>query len=155
MYFGKSVKCSISQLSKGIEFLKLLNQWNVNHIPIYIDNSIMTIVQKMEQLSIPILTSDNYVMNRNLSLKPHIYLTSNPRKSRFGSYEELKVDFSLHEDFSEMKHFIKMLNPKQAYMVHCAKEISEFEDTIEQELMFDGECRTQFTFAEEQELYLL
>ena len=135
--------------------MRLLNQWNSNHVPIYIDNSIMPIVQKIEQLSIPILTSDNYVMDRNIPFKPHIYLTSNHRRSRFGVYEEIKVDFSLHEDFSEMKHFIKKLNPKQAYIVHCAKPISELENTIEQEMMFDSDCRTQFTFAEEQEMYLL
>ena len=32
-----SVMCRIRQLSKGIEFLKILNQRNVEHIPIFID----------------------------------------------------------------------------------------------------------------------
>ena len=54
-----------------------------------------------------------------------------------------------------MKKFIKEINPKQAVMVHCAKEHSVFDKTIEQEMMADSECRTQFIFAEEGEIYRL
>ncbi len=54
-----------------------------------------------------------------------------------------------------MKQFIKKINPKQTIIVHCGKEHSMFDKTIEQEVMLDGECRTQFIFAEEAELYQL
>ena len=52
---GQSVLCKVPQLSKGIEFLKKLNDWNRTGIPIYIDESLMNVVHKMEQLSVPIL----------------------------------------------------------------------------------------------------
>ena len=65
------------------------------------------------------------------------------------------MDFSLHEDFLEMKEFIKKINPRQAVVVHCGREKSVLDNTIEQEMMLDSECRTQFIFAEEKEIYKL
>lgn len=152
---GMAVRCYVPQLSKGIEFIKTLNEWNKNHIPVYLDESVMNIVTKMEQLSIPILTISNKVMGKQFPMEPHIYITANPARQGYGFYQEIKIDFSLHEDFSEMKEFIKKINPKQAVLIHCAKEYSPFDATIEQTIMLDGECRTQFIFAEEKELYKL
>ena len=153
---GKSILCHISQLSKGIEFLKALNDCNTSKIPIYLDNSIVSIVKKMEQLSIPILNETNKIVGEILPKEPHIYITSNTSDIRTFFYNnEIKIDFSLHEDFSEMKQFIKKINPKQTVLVHCGKENSVLDRTIEQEVMLDGECRTQFIFAEETELYKL
>ena len=51
--------------------------------------------------------------------------------------------------------FLRKINPRQAVVVHCEKEHSVFEHTIEQEMMSDGESRTQFIFAEEGEIYKL
>lgn len=150
-----SIMCHIPQLSKGIEFIKILNKWNTNNIPIYIDESLMKIVTKMERLSIPILTANNKVMGTVFPKEPHIYVTDNTSYQGYGYYQDINVDFSLHEDFSEMREFIKKINPKQAIIVHCAKEYSVFDDTIEQIMMMDGECRTQFIFAEEREIYKL
>lgn len=152
---GKSILCYVPQLSKGIEFLKCLNRWNTSGIPIYLDKSIMNMVAKMELLSVPILNRHNKIMKQELPWEPHVYLTSNNNGNGCGFYQELKIDFSLHEDYFDMKHFIKKLNPKQAVLVHCGKEYSEFDKTIEQEMMLDGECRTQFIFAEEKEVYQL
>ena len=61
----------------------------------------------------------------------------------------------VQEDPQDMKRFIKKINPKQVYIVHCPKERSCDEYTIEQTVMLDGECRTQFVFAEEGEIYKL
>lgn len=152
---GESIKCQIPQLSKGIEFLKVLNDWNDGIVPIYLDKSVMNMVAKMEGLSFPILDPNNKVMTDKRPKEPHIYLTSNGADKWGDNYKSLKVDFSLHEDFSEMKSFIKRINPKQAVIVHCGKEYSVFDQTIEQEVMMDGECRTQFIFAEEKEIYRL
>lgn len=78
------------------------------------------------------------------------------RNSRWRKgYRNIRVDFSLHEDFAEMKSFIRKINPRQAVIVHCEKEYSRFDRTIEQEMMLDGENRTQFIFAEENEIYRL
>lgn len=151
----QSLMCLIPQLSKGIEFIKKLNDWNKSGIPIYIDQSIMNMVIKMEKLSVPVLNKYNRVMGDEKPLMPHIYLTSDKNTKWIGKYRSIKVDFSLHEDFNEMKQFLKKINPRQAIVVHCGKENSVFDDTIEQEMMKDVDCRTQFTFADEEEVYRL
>lgn len=140
---GHSITCSIPQLSKGIEFLKILNEANTDHIPIYMDSSLRRLIEKLEQLGIPLLTKDNYFTYRS---SPHIYITSKKKQG-------CSIDFSLHEDFAEMKALIQRLNPKYVYVVHCGKEQSPLDDTIEQVMIRDGECRTQFTFAQDCELY--
>ena len=150
-----SVACHISQLSKGIEFLKTLNEYNVNNIPVYLDEKVLDIVQKMERLSVPVLTMNNRPLGRTLLVEPHILITAGKGTYGRGQYQDINVDFSLHEDFSDMKNFIKKINPKKAILVHCAKENSVFDQTIEQLMMLDGECRTQFIFAEEKEIYRL
>lgn len=155
IYCGQSVLCQVSQLSKGIEFIKALTEQNHNHVPIYIDTSILPIIEKMEQLSIPILNIDTHIKNNTNPNKPHIYITSNNKVYHLQDYKTLKIDFSLHEDFSEMETFIKKINPKHVVMVHCSKTHSDQDDTIEQKLMRDSECQTQFTFAEENEIYKL
>ena len=65
------------------------------------------------------------------------------------------MDFSLHEDYDDMKAFIKKLNPKTVAMVHCGAPYKDTDKTIEQELINDGECRAQFIFAEESEINFL
>lgn len=152
---GRPVLCQIPQLSKGIEFLKQLNGWNTAGIPIYLDGSVMDMVRKMEQLSVPILSQYNRTMGERKPDEPHIYLTSCRNGEMPDWYKRVRIDFSLHEDFSEMKRFLKEINPRQAVLVHCGKERSVFDPTIEQEMMRDGECRTQFIFAEENEIYKL
>ena len=52
---GQKVICRLSQLSKGIEFIKILNSKNYIHAPIFIDNETMKIISVMERLSEPIL----------------------------------------------------------------------------------------------------
>lgn len=43
----------------------------------------------------------------------------------------------------------------RAVLVHCARAYAAQDLTIEQVMMRDGECRTQFIFAKEKELYRL
>lgn len=153
---GQSVLCRLSQLSKGIEFLKELNEWNTAGVPIYLDDSVLKMVTKMERLSIPILEHHNKLIQATLPTEPHIYITSDRSEKRDYMYRKVaNIDFTLHEDFEEMKMFLKKINAKQAVIVHCDKERSPFEHTIERELMLDSECRTQVVFAEEQEVYRL
>lgn len=152
---GLSVMCRVTQLSKGIEFIRALNEWNVQQIPVYIDRPVMEIATRMEQLSVPILSRSDRILGEQTPKEPHIYVTSNGTSAGCKAYQKVNVDFCLHEDFSEMEKFLKRLNPKQAVIVHCAKAISPSDETIEQVLMNDGECQTQFLFAEERELYQL
>lgn len=149
------VMCYVPQLSKSIEFLTTLNSLDTGNIPIFIDKTVMGIVSKMEQLSVPVLNVNNRIMGDSRPLMPHIYITSVPGSDKTGFYRSIKVDFSLHEDFIDMKKFIKKINPSQAVIVHCARPFSPDDATIEQEILADVDCRTQFIFAEEREIYKL
>ncbi len=149
----QSVRCFVPQLSKGIEFLKTLNSWNAGGVPIYLDSGVLRVVEKMEQMSVPLLERHNRLMPGFCPREPHIYLTSEAGKAG-GDYWDMKVDFTLHENFEELGIFLKKINPKQAVLVHCAKPRAE-NGTIEQKLMAEAECRTQFIFAEEKEIYQL
>ena len=86
-----SILCHIPQLSKGIEFIKILNEWNHSNIPIYIDESMMKIITKMERLSIPILTTCNKVMGDTIPRKPHIYVTNTAFYQGYGYYKNVNV----------------------------------------------------------------
>lgn len=81
---GQSVKCQIPQLSKGIEFLKILNDWNTCGVSVYLDGAVMNMVTKMEHLSVPIMNQYNRVMGECRPLEPHIYLTSDRNNRRLG-----------------------------------------------------------------------
>lgn len=152
---GPPVMCRIPQLSKGIEFIQALNEWNVQQIPVYIDPSVMEVAARMEQLFVPVLGNSDRIMGARIPEEPHIYVTSGGTSAGYKAYQKVNVDFCLHEDFPEMKKFLKRLNPRQAVIVHCAREASPSDETIEQVMMKDGECRTQFLFAQERELYQL
>ena len=152
---GENIVCHTAQISKGVEFLKILNGRNNHHIPIYVDSQLMQIVEVMEKLSIPILNIDNHLLNDIHDLKPHILLTSKHQKRSLDGYRHIQVDFTLHEDFAEMTQLLKHYNPRQAVLVHCAEPLREDDMTIEQVLMRDGDSQTQFLFAEEKEIYKL
>ena len=145
--------CCVSQLSKGIEFLRTLQEWNTDHVPIYLDVQMMGIVEKMERLSIPLMDENTKLFTGEVPREAHILITT--QKGTEGNYYKIPVKFSLHEDFSEMQEFIRRVNPKTAILVHCEKRKNEWDDTIEQIIMRDSNCRTQFIFAEESELYQL
>ncbi len=152
---GERIACHTVQLSKGIEFLKILNSRNLCHIPIYVDHQLMQMVDVMGKLSIPILTIDNRLLNGNYDPMPHILLMSEGLKHCKDGYRHVQVDFTLHEDFAEMVQLLKHYHPRQAVLVHCSPPLQADDLTVEQILMYDGSCNTQFLFAEEKEIYKL
>lgn len=152
--YNRSVQCYISQLSKGVEFLQLLNTYNTEHIPIFIDQNIMQVINKLEKVGLKILSADNKQLVDFYPDYPHILLTSQHNKG-FRYSERFNIDFTLHEDFSQMKKFIENINPKQVVLVHCASPYNEYDDTIEQEILLNSNCKCKFIFAEEQEIYTL
>lgn len=153
---NKNVMCHVSQLSKGMELLKMIEEKNMWNIPIYVDKMLMRLIEKMERLSIKLIEANVHMMSYKEFISiPHIVITSKREIKGLGDYKHIKIDFSLHEDFTQMKEFIKAVNPKNVYMLHCATAKNEDDDTIEQELMRDADCRAQFVFAEEQEIYQL
>ena len=153
--YKKSIQCIVSQLSKGVEFLQVLNEKNINHIPIFIEQNIMQVVNKLEQLGIRIMSADNRQLIDNIPNYPHILLSSQQTTRNFYYSENINVDFTLHEDFSQMKKFIESINPRQVVLVHCASPHSEYDITIEQEIMLNSDCKAKFIFAEDQETYNL
>ena len=153
-FYKKNVLCRVSQLSKGVELLKMINEKNTGEIPIYIDRNILNTLTKMESFSGQIMTEQNKIMTGSIPNVPHILITADKRFPR-GIYEEISSDFSLHENFEDLQTFIRTINPKTAVLVHCAGEQSSSDQTMEQLLMIDGDCRTQFIFAEDNQLYKL
>lgn len=156
--FCRPVSCRVNQLSKGIEFLQMLNRLNENRpekIDIYIDVSMRPLIEKIERQYISLMTPyTRFCRDCDCPYGPNIFLYSGKKKN-ISFREEMQAEFSLHEDFAEMKHFIRKINPRQAVIVHCAPSDSPSGLTIEQEILTDAECRTQFLFAEEGEFYVL
>ncbi len=154
---GKKVYCRVQQLSKGVEFLKVLNERNKEenlNYNIFIEEEVFRIVKKMEQLSIPIITENNYLLGTCKEKQMHMII-GNKKIDLFPEYEKVKVDFTLHVDFDGMVQFIKKINPKKVVIVHCSEQDKDSEDTIEQRLMTDAQSRTQVIFAEEKEIYTI
>lgn len=155
---GQSVYCKVKQLSKGIEFLKALNRESQkyrNRYKIFLDKDILHIGEKLERLSIPIFQENNYSCKLQRKGYPHLVLGNRSQSEMESDYQIVYVDFSLHEDFGGMVHFIKKYNPRQVVMVHCAEKREMDDFSIEQQIMLDGDCNTQFVFAEEKEIYQL
>jgi Cft2 family RNA processing exonuclease len=155
---GKSVYCIANQISKGIEFLKAINDaiedGIVAKVPIYIDDSIYPIIKHMENLCFTLIKDNVFPYIPNKCHWPHIILTANTQLYTYQRYELVAVDFSIHDDFDETVKFIKKINPRTAVMVHCAaKKESDSGMTVEQILMRDADCQTQFIFAENEEIY--
>lgn len=151
---GVTVRCHVSQLSKGVEFLKLLNEANKTGVPIYIEPSIQPVIRRLEQLKIPLLEKTNYMAD--IPCRPHICITAEARPYRKDPFVKTEiVNFSLHEDFWEMQELVSRINPKWLYLVHCGRPNDPEDETIEQRLMWDAKCRTQVVFAEEQQFYYM
>ena len=153
--YKKSVQCSVLQLSKGMEFLQILNEKNVNHIPVFIEQNIMQVIKKMESLGIRIMSADNRQFIDNIIDYPHILLSSQQARKNFYYSKNINVDFTLHEDFPQMKKFIESISPKQVVLVHCALPHNKYDTTIEQEIMMNSDCKAKFIFAENYEVYNL
>ena len=152
---GRDIYCKVSQLSKGVEVLKYLNKLMALYhcsYPIYIEPPIWSVIGALEKANIPILKEHNYPTNVPLYQRPHIILGSQRQEQVSSHYDYRLLDFTLHDDFEEMKAFIKKINPQQALVVHSPASPNH-EDSIEQYLIRDADCQTQFIFPELQEIY--
>lgn len=156
VYNEKKVVCSCNQLSKSVELLKALTERNIFNIKIYVDDSLIPLIEHFEKIGIKLLDENTELV----SSYPEIYGTNqfiylvNNIKIPDRRITVLKPDFSLHVDFNEMRELIKTIQADQIYMVHCGNSWDN-NLTIEQDLMLDSECLSQFTFAETGELYNL
>ena len=99
------------------------------------------------------MTPENKMAVRNSYKGRGIYLTADPGKMPDNRFCKIKVDFSLHESFTEMEQLIEKVNPKQVVAVHCAPEKAPNDGTIEQVMIRKASSRTQFVFAENGSIY--
>lgn len=153
---GQNIYCYVPQISKGVELLTMLNTQMDKDINIYIDEKIYSIVSSLENLNWQILQKNNYCLSAKMPFNgKHIILSTHRRHRVPVWYKYINGDFSLHDSFAETIDFIKKINPKKALIVHSPGFDSPDTETVEQYLMFDAQCRTQFIFPEEQQLYIL
>ena len=150
-----NVLCKMGQLSKGVELLVAMNAINKARVPIRIGPSVMDMVELLEGSGCQILTADNYDGRAPSPREPYIYITSEDEMPLGIRHIEQRIDFSLHDDFEGMKQLLKKVNPRQAILVHCAPPQSPLDGTIEQVILQDPDCQTQFVFPEEGMAYLI
>lgn len=168
--YGENVYCGVRQLSKGVELLAYLNDNIPDSVPIYIDNGVMKVVEALEEVNIPVLRRNNYLHQLKNSYwrdyfyreqpyvtkrRQQIFIGSNVRQDFLADYHYMDCDFTLHDDFTELSQFIRRINPKTAVVVHCSPGDCYYDETVEQVLMRDADCRTQFIFPEPGEVLIL
>ena len=96
-----------------------------------------------------------YPLSAQNKMYPHVVLCARFANNNYSNYERIDIKYSLHDDFEDIINFVKRINPKTAIIVHSPASNDENDETIEQHLMLDANCRTQFIFAENQEIYVL
>ncbi len=150
---GKSVYCQVTQISKGVELITLINKF-LPQAELYIDERVMKIVRRFENLHIPIMCEQNHPLSV-LPRAPCVILStlSPPVHS---SLEIVNGDFSLHDDFAATVEFVRRVNPKTCVVVHSPPDkIFYTGTTLEQVLINDPDSRTSFIFPHTGELFEL
>ncbi len=153
---GTAVYMQAFDGSRVLEILLALNQAMKQEqalFPIYLEPKAMAAVEMMESMQIPILQKNNFSCFYRQTQGPHVVIGTRLKEEVDWYYRLFGNSYTLHEDYAEMKQFIRKLNPRQAYLVHCAKGNCGY--TVEQELMLDAQCRTQVVFPQEGELYTI
>lgn len=148
------IQCSFNQLSKGIEVLKTINWYRQKYrqnIPVYISRGIWRLIKKLEDTGIRILEDKNYLYQNEFLSEPCICLSTAAEQRVYGA-RYVNVDFTLHDDFNQMLSFVRSINPKTAVVIHSPGDKADG-DTIEQYLVRDSECRTQFIFPDLYDIY--
>ena len=153
-----SIHCQITQLTKGIEFLELLNtsiaEETFPTVPIFIDEAIFSIVENIEKSLKPLIKKNVHsarLLKKNTD--PCIYISTNTHS--YYNFEPMRIDFSLHDDYQTTVDFIKTINPREVFIVHTAQPTNCDAETIETALLKDADCKTHCIFAENEEIYQL
>ena len=154
--WGQSIYLQVKEPSKVLEQLVNINTMMAEageYYPIYLEASAMETIRLVEQLDTPILQRNNFIMPDYVPDGVHVVIGSATKGNIRGCYKLIDSTYTLHEDYNEMKSFIKRINPRQALLVHCAEGFGQ--GTIEQELMLDPDCRTQIIFPQEGQIYTI
>ena len=149
----KSVYCQVTQISKGVELITLINKF-LPHVEIFIDERVMKIVHRFENLHIPIMREQNHPLSA-FPRAPCVFLSTMPPPAHSG-LEILNGDFSLHDDFAATVDFVRRVNPKTCVVVHSPPDkIFHMGTTLEQVLINDPDSRTSFIFPKTGESFEL
>ena len=154
--WGQSVYLQAFDAGRVLELLMALNrvmEYSGQVFPIYLEPKAMDAVHIMESLQLPVLQQNNYSSFYDGAAHPHVVIGTKRKEQVGWCYRLFDNAYTLHEDYGEMLSFIRRLNPRQAYLVHCAEGCYGY--TVEQELMRDAGCRTQTVFPEEGEIYTI
>ena len=154
--WGQSVYLQAFDAGRVLELLMALNrvmEYSGQVFPIYLEPKAMDAVHIMESLQLPVLQQNNYSSFYAGAAHPHVVIGTKRKEQVSWRYRLFGNAYTLHEDYGEMLSFIRRLNPRQAYLVHCAEGCYGY--TVEQELMRDAGCRTQTVFPEEGEIYTI
>lgn len=154
--WGQSVYLQAFDSGRVLELLMALNrvmEQSGQVFPIYLEPKAMDAVHIMESLQLPVLQQNNYSSFYDGAAHPHVVIGTKRKEQVGWRYRLFDNAYTLHEDYGEMLSFIRRLNPRQAYLVHCAEGCYGY--TVEQELMRDAGCRTQTVFPEEGEIYTI
>ena len=154
--YGQSVYLQAFDPGRVLELLMALNremEQSGQVYPIYLEPEAMGAVHVMESLQLPVLQQNNYSSFYAGAAHPHIVIGTKRKEQVSWRYRLFGNAYTLHEDYGEMLSFIRRLNPRQAYLVHCAE--GYYGNTVEQELMRDAQCRTQVVFPEEGDIYTI
>ena len=153
---GLRVYFCVKDPSRMLEVLLGLNnamKGNEVNYPIYLEPEIMETVQMVERINPALLDENTHLFMGLIPPEPHILIGTRPISTYSGIYKTMVGQYTLHEDYDEMKTFIKKVNPRQAIMVHCAEGMSY--PIIERELMEDADSKTQMIFPEVGEIYTI
>lgn len=154
--WGQSVYLQAFDAGRVLELLMALNrvmEHSGQVFPIYLEPKAVDAVHIMESLQLPVLQQNNYSSFYDGAAHPHVVIGTKRKEQVGWRYRLFDNAYTLHEDYGEMLSFIRRLNPRQAYLVHCAEGCYGY--TVEQELMRDAGCRTQTVFPEEGEIYTI
>lgn len=154
--WGQSVYLQAFDAGRVLELLMALNrvmEHSGQVFPIYLEPKAMDAVHIMESLQLPVLQQNNYSSFYDGAAHPHVVIGTKRKEQVGWRYRLFDNAYTLHEDYGEMLSFIRRLNPRQAYLVHCAEGCYGY--TVEQELMRDAGCRTQAVFPEKGEIYTI
>ncbi len=144
--WGKTAYCRVTQISKGVELITLINKF-LPGAEVFIDERVMKIVHRFENVHIPIMREQDHPL-KFFPRKPCVILSTMPPPVR-AHMEILNGDFSLHDDFATTVEFVRRVNPKTCVVVHSPPDkLYNASATLEQVLMNDPDSRTSFIFPQ-------
>ncbi|MBR2734167.1 MAG: MBL fold metallo-hydrolase [Selenomonadaceae bacterium] len=143
---GKTVYCKVTQVSKGVELLTLINKF-LPDAEVFIDRRVMRIVHRFENVHIPIMREQDHPM-KFFPRGPCVVLSTMPPPVR-ARLEIINGDFSLHDDFAATIDFVRRVKPRTCVVVHSPPDkFFHAGATIEQVLINDPDLRTNFIFPQ-------